>query len=92
MGSYFSFSNGFSLDIQAHYVDHAKWYGLLGNVDIDDYFRLDMKISQRLLQDGVELSLVGQNLLDKLHPETSDSTGTYETERLIYGQITFYYR
>jgi len=87
--SHFTFNNGFSLDLMAHYVDDTKWSGLTEDVTVDDYVRLDIRIAQKLFNDSVELSFVGQNITDKLHPETSDVTGTYEIERLLYGQVTF---
>jgi len=86
--SSFTFKNGFSLDMITHYVDETKWSELPGDVKIDDYLRLDIRIAQKLFNGKVELSLTGQNLTDKLHPETSDILGTYEIERLIFGQIT----
>jgi len=89
--SSFTFNNGFSLDLMAHYVDDTKWSGLTEDVKIDDYVRLDIRIAQKLFNDRVELSFTGQNVTDKLHPETSDVTGTYEIERLLYGQITFHF-
>jgi iron complex outermembrane receptor protein len=88
IGSRFTFTNGFSLDVQAHYVDDTRWGGLTGDTTIDDYVRLDIRVSQKLFNDKLELSVTGQNLTDKLHPEFSDGTGTYEVERLIYGQLT----
>jgi outer membrane receptor protein involved in Fe transport len=87
--SSFRFKNGFSLDLIAHYVDETKWSGLTGDVKVDDYWRYDIRIAQKLFNDKLEVSFTGQNLTDKLHPETSDGTGTYEVERLLYGQITF---
>ena len=65
-----------------------KWSGLGENVTVDDYVRLDIRISQKLFNDRVELSFTGQNITDKLHPEYSDSLVTYEVERLLYGQVT----
>jgi len=50
--------------------------------------RFDIRIAQKLFNDKVELSLTGQNLTDKLHPEYSDGIEPYEGERLIYGQLT----
>jgi outer membrane receptor protein involved in Fe transport len=92
IGSCFTFENGFSMNMNAHYVDDTKWSGLTGNVKTDDYIRLDIRIAQKLLGGRLELALVGQNLLDNTHPETSDVTGTYETERLIYGQMTVQFK
>ena len=88
LASSFTFKNGFSLDMKAHFVDETKWHELPGEVKIDDYLRLDIRIAQKLFGDTVELSLVGQNITDERHPETSDIIGTYESERLLYGQVT----
>jgi outer membrane receptor protein involved in Fe transport len=90
LASSFTFKNGFTLDARAHFVDETKWSGLTDSTKVDDYLRLDIRISKKLFNDKVELSLVGQNLTDSLHPETSDGTTTYETDQLIYGQITFH--
>ena len=89
--SSFTFNNGFSLDLMAMYVDETKWTGLLEDVKVDDYVRLDMRIAQKFFNDKLEIAFVGQNLTDKLHPEISDGIGSYEVERLLYGQITFKY-
>ena len=78
--------------MKAHFVDETEWNELPGEAKIDDYLRFDMRISQKLFNEMLELSLVGQNLTDKLHPETSDVIGTFESERLIYGQITFRFK
>jgi hypothetical protein len=65
---------------------------LTGEVDIDDYVRFDIRLGQKLLNDKLEIAFVGQNLTDQFHPETSDATGTYEIEQLLYGQMTFYFK
>jgi iron complex outermembrane receptor protein len=88
LGSSFTFNNGFTLDIRAHYVDDTRWDGLLNDIRVDDYVRLDIRIAQKLFNDTLEIALAGQNLTDKLHPEFSDGLETYEVERLIYGQLT----
>jgi outer membrane receptor protein involved in Fe transport len=92
LGSRLTFQNGFSLDVRTHYVDKTKWSGFLEDVKIDDYLRLDVRVSQKLYNDKLELSLVGQNLTDKLHPETSDGSGIYyDADQLIYGQVTIHF-
>ena len=89
--SRFTFENGFSLDLMAYYVDETKWSGLVEDVKIDDYVRFDIRVSQKFFNDRLELAFVGQNITDQFHPETSDVTGTYEIERLMYGQMTINY-
>lgn len=86
--SSFTFVSGFSLDLMASYVDETKWTGFLGDVKIDDYVRLDIRVAQQFFNDTLEVSVTGQNLTDKLHPEFSDGLGNYEADQLIYGQIT----
>ena len=86
--SSFTFKNGFSLDLMAMYVDKSKWTGFFGDVKIDDYVRFDIRIAQKFFNDKLEIAFVGQNLTDKLHPEIADGLGNYETDQLIYGQIT----
>jgi outer membrane receptor protein involved in Fe transport len=89
--SSFTFDNGFSLDLITMYVDETRWTGFLEDVKIDDYVRFDIRIAQKLFNDKLEVAFVGQNLTDKLHPEISDGLGSYETERLLYGQIILKY-
>ena len=88
LGSSFTFNNGFSLDLRAHYVDDTKWNGVLEEVKVDDYLRFDIRIAQKLFNDKLEIAFVGQNLTDKLHPEYTDGIEPYEVERLMYGQLT----
>jgi len=83
-----SFDNGFALDIKLHFVDRTNWIELIGERSIDPYARLDVRVSQKLFQGKLEVSLVGQNLTDKLHPETRDIVVAYEIERLVYGCVT----
>jgi len=93
--SSFTFNNGITFDVIAHYVDKTKWSGLSGvleDVKVDDYVRLDMRIAKKLCNNSVEIALVGQNLTDKRHVETSDGVGTFDVGQLIYGQMTFYFK
>jgi len=92
IGSYMCFKNGFSVNAVVHYVDNTKWSGMTGQSKADDYIRLDVKVSKKFINDSLELSLVGQNLTDTLHVETSDVSSEYEADRLIYGQITCYFK
>ncbi len=88
IGSRFTFSGGWEFDVRAHFVDETKWSGLGMRDETDDYLRVDARIAKKMLGDRLVLALVGQNLTDRLHPETIDVIGRYEAERLIYGQIT----
>jgi len=80
------------LDIWLRYVDNVK--AISGNtkslVDINDYLTLDVRMAWRLHKD-IEISLVGQNLLDDKHPEYIQESFTLPTEieRSLYAKITW---
>ncbi|MBN1141148.1 MAG: TonB-dependent receptor [Deltaproteobacteria bacterium] len=72
-----------TFDLWLRYVDN------LPTLDIDSYFGLDARVAFKVAKD-LELSLVGQNLLDDRHPEFSSFTfRTSELERSIYGKLTW---
>jgi iron complex outermembrane receptor protein len=66
-----------------YYVDN------LGALDVPAYFRFDSRIGWKPVQ-NIELSLVGQNLLDDNHQEFSGPLHGIETEigRNVYGMVT----
>ena len=73
------------LDVWGRYVDRLPAY------DISSYVALDARLAWEPV-DGVELALVGQNLLDDQHPELEpEFLGTVATEvqRSVYAKITW---
>lgn len=73
------------LDLWARYVDN------LPSQDVGSYVSLDARLSW-WPGDKLELSLVGQNLLDDHHPEFVPEiidTVPSEIERSVYGKITW---
>ena len=80
------------LDIWLRYVDEAKAIGggTGSSFDINDFFTLDVRMAWRPYKD-VEISVVGQNLLDDKHPEyvQESFTSPTEIERSIYAKITW---
>ncbi|MDY6989878.1 MAG: TonB-dependent receptor [Thermodesulfobacteriota bacterium] len=73
------------LDLWLRYVDD------LPGQDVDSYTTLDARLAWRPRKD-LEVSLVGQNLLDKHHPEfTMEIVESLpiEAERSVYGKITW---
>ncbi|MDY6950764.1 MAG: TonB-dependent receptor [Thermodesulfobacteriota bacterium] len=71
------------LDMWARYVDN------LPSQDVGSYVTLDARLSWRP-KENLELSLVGQNLLDDHHPEFVPEiidTSPSEVERSVYGKI-----
>ncbi len=84
--SSFDMGRNWDLDLWLRYVDPVSVY----IIDVDHYYSLDMRVAWRPL-DGLELSLVGQNLLETQHTETQAEFGTVSTAvpRGVYGQITW---
>ncbi len=80
------------LDICLRYVDQIKvFYALtMSDVDIDSYLTLDARLAWRPC-DGLEVSVVVQNLLDDKHPEYVQESYTLPTEieRSLYAKITW---
>jgi iron complex outermembrane receptor protein len=80
------------LDIWLRYVDEIKtFYALsMADLDIDSYLTLDARLAWRPC-DNLEISVVGQNLLDDKHPEYLQESYTMPTEieRSLYGKITW---
>jgi len=74
-----------ALDLWARYVDD------LPSQDVDSYITLDIRLGWKPHK-GVELSVVGQNLLDDQHPEYEpefiDIIPT-EVQRSVYGTVTW---
>jgi iron complex outermembrane receptor protein len=80
--SSYDFTKKASLDAQLRYVDNVT--------AIASYVTADIRLSWRP-RDHLELSLVGQNLLDDRHPEQSSIIGlpAAEVPRGFYGKITW---
>jgi iron complex outermembrane receptor protein len=76
------FGRGVGLDAQLRYVDNVQ--------AVPAYITADVRLSWRPT-DNLELSLVGQNLLDNRHPEQASLIGmpTTEVPRGIYGKVTW---
>jgi len=79
-------SRNVAFDLWVRYVDN------LPNFDVSNYITLDARLSWKP-HDNVELSLIGQNLLDNQHPEFGmplyiKSLPT-EIERSVYAKVTW---
>jgi iron complex outermembrane recepter protein len=88
VGSSLDLPGNVELDTTLGYVGRV---GTLTGVAIDSYLRLDTRIAWQP-RPGLELSLVGQNLNDRRHPEWSFLIGTEqerEIERSVYGMVTW---
>lgn len=85
--SSFALPKGLELDLWLRYVDN------LPALNIDSYTTLDARLGWKL-RSNLEFSVVGQNLLNKQHPEFIPefrAVQPTQVERGIYGKITWHF-
>ncbi len=82
--SSFDLGRDWDFDLWLRYVDPVTVY----IIEVDDYYSLDVRLAWRPVA-GLELALVGQNLLEEQHTESHGEFGTLSTAvpRGFYGQI-----
>ncbi|MCK9606844.1 MAG: TonB-dependent receptor [Methylomonas sp.] len=82
--------NDIDLDFWFRYVDSNFSVGSLGENTIKNYVTLDLRAAWRPIKD-VELSVVGQNLLQQSHLEYISENQTFPTliVRGLYGKISW---
>jgi len=71
--SYHDLTDDVEIDFSLNYVD------AMATGRIDPYIRFDVRLGWHI-NENLELSLVGQDLLDHRHPEFSDRAGQFVTE------------
>ena len=88
--SLFALGRNVDLDFWARYVGDNRYALVTGPVFIPAYATLDVHLAWRPVR-GVELSLVGQNLLQQRHLETisDQSAAQHEMERSVYGKVAW---
>jgi iron complex outermembrane receptor protein len=77
-------SGNLDLDVLMRYTDKLE------ERDIPAYWGLDLRIAYRY-KPGIEIAIVGQNLLDSQHQEFTASPGfskASEIPRSVYGKLT----
>jgi len=84
-------SENFHINLWGRYTDSLPTASVVAakeRIVIDDYFSLDSNIIWQI-KDGLELSLVGQNLLDNRHLEfvQESFTSPIEIERSVYAKL-----
>jgi iron complex outermembrane receptor protein len=68
-----------------------RYIGKLPQPYVPDYFGLDLRVGWKLNK-AIELNIVGQNLLDKYHPEfIPSSPSAREIERGVYGKLSLHF-
>jgi len=85
--SWIDLPRGFEFDATTRWVDE------LPALNVPSYLALDLRIGWRPAP-NVEVSLVGQNLLDRQHPEFKPSffqSQATEVQRSVYARIAFRY-
>ena len=86
-----SFRSLLSLPYNIEIDSWLRYVDRLQSLSIPSYWELDLRLGWRPLRD-LEIALVGQNLLDKHHPEMSSSflqTQATEVQRSVYGKVTW---
>ena len=85
--------NQFSLqsimDLPAHLQFDAtvRYVDTLPSPNVPSYLTFDVRVAWQFK--SLELSIVGQNLLDHRHPEFVTATGRHEIERSVYGKVSW---
>jgi iron complex outermembrane receptor protein len=78
----------FELDSWLRYVDN------LPSLDVESYITLDARLGWRP-KENLEISIVGQNLLDDRHPEFGQPWFIHyvptEVEHSVYGKVTWHF-
>jgi iron complex outermembrane receptor protein len=64
--------------------------GALGSPDVPKYVTLDTRLGWTVWK-GLELSLIGYNLLDHDHPESGTAATRSEVARAFYARIVWIY-
>jgi iron complex outermembrane recepter protein len=89
--SYLSLPHNLQFDTTLYYVDSLNVLSAINTlVPIREYYRLDARLAWQPTE-NLELSVVGQNLLDPVHQEHVELTfsGTSFPERSVYGKLTW---
>lgn len=94
--SSFDLPHHVELDLIGRWVDRLTGFNASGSPgtanDIPSYFALDVRVGWRALA-NLELAVVGQNLLDRHHPEFGTSplvrSPLVEIRRGVYGKATW---
>ncbi|HLA83679.1 MAG TPA: TonB-dependent receptor plug domain-containing protein [Thermoguttaceae bacterium] len=76
-------SQATKLDMIWRYVDNLA-------AGVPHYLVMDVRVA-RQFRNGIEVALVGQNLLDDHHPEFSDFSGCTEVPAGVYGMVSWRY-
>lgn len=82
-----------SYDIRPNHLLDAvmRYSGRLSNPDVPSYTSMDVRYGWKINPD-VELSVIGQNLLDDEHPEFSSVINRAEFERGVFARLQWYFR
>lgn len=87
----FSVQSSLDLPWRMHLDTTVRYVDQLRELQVDSYFAVDMRLAWKPTR-NLELSIVGQNLLDDRHPEFAPTiipTQRTESQRSIFGKITF---
>ena len=87
----FIIQSGIKLPANLELGTVIRYIGKLPEPYVSDYLGLDLRIGWKLSK-AIELNIVGQNLLDKRHPEfIPSSPSAREIERSVYGKVSLHF-
>jgi iron complex outermembrane receptor protein len=87
--SEFALTDTLDLDVRLRYYDDIPTLTAVGYSGAPDYAEADARLAWRI-RPNLELSLVGQNLLDRQHPEASETRRT-EVPRSVFAGLRWSY-
>ena len=77
-------------DLGLRYIGPVPTLAARVQTEVPAYTELDARIAW-ISQRGVELSLIGTNLLDRAHPETGPATNRREIERSVHARVAWHF-
>jgi iron complex outermembrane recepter protein len=85
--AYYNITDDVTWDNMVYFVDNIQ---PLSTVSIDQYVRYDTRLAWKAME-GIEVALIGQNLLDDYHSEFSGAIYNYQTQipRAVYANVAW---
>lgn len=84
----FDLARRFEVDAGVRYVDRVPTFAARVQSSVPAYTEMDARLGWEI-RDGLDLSLIGMNLLDAAHPETGAPANRREIQRSIHARLTW---
>lgn len=80
----------FTLPHHIQFDATCRYVSALPHPEVPGYFTIDLRLAWQPVR-NLELSVVGQNLVDKHHPEFGMPATRQEIPRSVYGKVTWHF-